>query len=203
MSMIHEITAKSPRYKRPTRKGRGESSGHGKTAGKGTKGAGARSGGPYWKPGHEGGQTPLFRRLPARGFSNADFATRWHIVNLSQLQALFADGSTVDANGLIEAGLIPDAKRGVKVLGDGELKKKLTVHAGWYSKSAAEKIATAGGTLLTTKGQPFAFPKPKKKFIPREPVKKVKAETKAEAPAEAAAAAAAPAVAAAPEAEAK
>src|SRR5207253_3662609 len=83
MSMLHEITAKAPRNKRSQRKGRGESSGRGKTSGKGNKGAKARAGGPYWKPGHEGGQTAVFRRLPKRGFSNFNFANRFHIVNLS------------------------------------------------------------------------------------------------------------------------
>src|SRR5687767_12779588 len=105
MGMIHEITSTVPRNKKPLRKGRGESSGHGKTSGRGNKGAGARSGGPHWKPGHEGGQTPIFRRLPTRGFSNHNFATRWHIVNVSDLET-FDAGATVDAAALNEKGLI-------------------------------------------------------------------------------------------------
>src|SRR5690348_7313686 len=96
MSMLHDITARAPRNKRKQRKGRGESSGRGKTSGKGNKGAKARAGGPYWKPGHEGGQTAIFRRLPKRGFSNADFERRFYIVNLADLQR-FDDGATVDA----------------------------------------------------------------------------------------------------------
>src|SRR5688500_5069576 len=104
MTMLHESTALAPRNRRKQRKGRGESSGRGKTSGKGTKGAKARAGGPYWKPGHEGGQTAVFRRLPKRGFSNFDFARRFHIVNLSDLER-FDNGTTVDANALIEAGL--------------------------------------------------------------------------------------------------
>ena len=80
----------------------------------------------------------------------------------------FEDGATVDAAALIEAGLVPDTKLPVKILGDGALSKKLTVVAGWYSKSAFEKITAAGGTAQNAKGEPFEFPKPKKKFVPRE-----------------------------------
>lgn len=179
MSMIHEITAESPRHKRRTRRGRGESSGLGKTSGRGTKGSGARTGKPV-KYGHEGGQTPIYRRLPARGFSNENFERNWHVVNVSELER-FENGTTVDANMLIEAGLVPDSKLPVKVLGSGELSKKLTVVVGWYSKSAHQKITAAGGETQNLKGETFAFPKPKKKFIPRD-----KAEKKAKAPAEAA-----------------
>jgi large subunit ribosomal protein L15 len=186
MSMLHEILAQSPRYKRPLRKGRGESSGHGKTSGKGTKGAGARVGGPYWKPGHEGGQTPIHRRLPTRGFSNDRWARDWHIVNLADIEAQFEAGAIVDAAALIEKGLVPDVKLPVKVLGDGVLTRKLTFQVGWYSKSAVEKIVAAGGSALTAKGEPFEFPKPKKKFVKREkePAKKAKGESKGEPKAE-------------------
>ena len=196
MSMTHEITALVPRYKRGLRKGRGESSGHGKTSGRGTKGAGARQGGPHWKTGHEGGQTVLHRRLPARGFSNNNFETNWYIVNLSSLEQ-FQDGATVDASVLEKAKLIPDTKLGVKILGDGALTKKLTVLAGWYSKSAHQKITAAGGMAQNLKAEPFVFPKPKKVFVKRDPAaaKKEKVpkaapetpaapETKAEMPAE-------------------
>jgi large subunit ribosomal protein L15 len=168
MSMTNEITALVPRYKRGLRKGRGESSGHGKTSGRGTKGAGARQGGPHWKTGHEGGQTPLHRRLPARGFSNNNFERNWYIVNVQDLEAGFPDGATIDASALIQAHLVPDAKLPVKVLGDGALTHKLTIQVGWYSKSAFEKITAAGGTALNAKGEPFAFPKPKKKFVKRD-----------------------------------
>jgi large subunit ribosomal protein L15 len=179
MSMIHEIVSQAPRYKNKTRRGRGESSGLGKTSGRGGKGASARGGGPYWKTGHEGGQTPIYRRLPTRGFSNENFETNWYIVNVEQLNK-FDDGSTVDVNALIEAGLVPDAKVGVKILGNGELSKKLTVVAGWYSKSAAEKIKNAGGAAQNLKGEEFQFPKPKTRFIPRAPKKKIVEEAPAE-----------------------
>ncbi len=174
MSMNHDITSATPRYSRQQRKGRGESSGRGKTCGRGNKGAKARTG-TYIKRGHEGGQTPIFRRFPKRGFSNENFERRFHIVNVAEL-ARFDDGATVDAAVLIEAGLVPDDRNPVKILGDGAVGKKLTVAAGWYSKSAHQKITEAGGVANDLKGQPFEFPKPKKKFIPREPVKKVKAE---------------------------
>lgn len=170
MSMIHDITPVTPRNKHRKRKGRGESSGHGKTSGRGTKGAKARVG-TYIKRGHEGGQTPIFRRFPKRGFSNDDFARRFHIVNLSDLNR-FENGAVVDVATLVEVGLVPDDSQPVKVLGDGELSKKLTVMAGWYSKAAHAKIAAAGGTAQNVKGEAFEFPKPKKKFVPREPVKK-------------------------------
>jgi large subunit ribosomal protein L15 len=174
MSMIHDVVRMAPRYKRDKRKGRGESSGHGKTSGRGTKGAKARVG-TYIKRGHEGGQTPTFRRFPKRGFSNDDFARPFAIVNLTDLNQ-FPDGSTVDAAALIEKGLVRNTKLPVKILGNGVLERKLTVVAGWYSKSAHAKIAQAGGVAQTAKGTPFEFPKPKKKFIPRAPVKKVKVE---------------------------
>ncbi|HEY1923154.1 MAG TPA: 50S ribosomal protein L15 [Tepidisphaeraceae bacterium] len=170
MSMIHDITPVTPRNKKGTRRGRGESSGHGKTSGRGNKGAKARQG-TYIKRGHEGGQTPIFRRFPKRGFSNHDFARRFHIVNLSDLDR-FDSGAVVDAAMLHEAGLIPDLSQPVKILGDGKVSKKLTVVAGWFSRSAHAKITEAGGTPQDTKGNTFEFPKPKKKFIPREPVKK-------------------------------
>ena len=194
MSMIHEITSVTPRNKRSQRKGRGRSSGRGKTAGRGTKGAKARGGDVHWKPGHEGGQTPIFRRLPKRGFSNFQFERRFHIVNLSDLER-FDNGATVDATALKDAGLVPDLKQPVKILGGGTLSKKLTVVAGKYSKSAFEKIAQAGGTAQNLKGETFEFPKEKKKFVKREGAgkKSRKKETAEATPAEAPAAPAAPA----------
>jgi large subunit ribosomal protein L15 len=179
MSMIHEIVSQAPRYKNRTRRGRGESSGLGKTSGRGGKGASARGGGPYWKTGHEGGQTPIFRRLPTRGFSNENFETNWYIVNVEQLNR-FDDGATVDVNALIKAGLVPDTKQGIKILGNGELTRKLTVIAGWYSKSAHQKITSAGGAAQNLKGEEFQFPKPKPRFIPRAPKKKGGEEAPAE-----------------------
>jgi large subunit ribosomal protein L15 len=175
MSMIHEITP-GLRHKRSQRKGRGEGSGRGKTSGRGTKGAKARVG-KYVKRGHEHGQTPIFRRFPKRGFSNENFERRFHIVNLADLDR-FDDGATIDATALKEAGLVPDTKLPVKILGDGAIAKKLTIVAGWYSKSAHGKIIAAGGTAQNARGETFEFPKPKKKFIPRDkeaPGKKKKA----------------------------
>jgi len=183
MSMTHEITTGAPRSKAPKRKGRGESSGHGKTSGRGNKGSKARNG-KYIKPGYEGGQTAIFRRIPKRGFSNENFERRFHVVNLGDLAA-FNDGTTVDATVLIDAGLVPDSKQPVKVLGEGEVSKKLTVVAGKFSRSAYDKITAAGGAPQNLKGEPYQFPKVKKKFVLREPVKKAKKGAE-EAPAEAA-----------------
>jgi large subunit ribosomal protein L15 len=177
-SMTHDITAVTPRNKKRTRKGRGEGS-KGKTSGRGGKGASARGGGPYWKRGHEGGQTSIFRRFPKRGFSNHDFARRYHPVNLGDLER-FDNGTTVDAAALIAAGLVPDEKWPVKILGSGQLTRKLTIVAGWYSKSAHAKITELGGTAQNLKGEAFEFPKPKKKFVPREKAPKKAAAAAAE-----------------------
>lgn len=182
MSMIHEITKVAGAHKAKRRKGRGESS-RGKTCGRGTKGSKARVG-TYIKPTYEGGQTELFRRFPIRGFSNENFERRFYVVNLADLSS-FANGTTVDQAALIEKGLVPDDKLPVKILGDGEFKAKLTVIAGWYSKSAHEKITSAGGTAQNAKGESFEFPKPKKKFVPRAPEKKAKKSGDEAAPAEA------------------
>jgi large subunit ribosomal protein L15 len=198
MSMTHDITAVTPRNTKRMRKGRGEGS-KGKTSGRGGKGASARGGGPYWKRGHEGGQTSIFRRFPKRGFSNHDWANRFHIVNVADLER-FENGSTVDATALIEAGLVPNERQPVKILGDDKLTKKLTVVAGWYSKSAYEAITKSGGTAQNLKGETFEFPKPKKKFVPREKAAKkvVTEEAPPAAPAGAPAAPAAPAAEEAP-----
>jgi len=187
MSMIHDITARSPRNKNPKRKGRGRASGMGKTSGRGNKGAKARQG-KYVKRGHEHGQTPIFRRLPKRGFSNENFENRFHVVNLSDLDA-FNDGATVDAAALIVAGLVPDDRLPVKILGDGALSKKLNVTAGWYSRSAHEKITGAGGSAKNLKGEDFKFPKPTPRFDHKDQGKKGKKAAES-APAEGAAPAA-------------
>ena len=198
MSMLHEITPLTGRYKKSQRKGRGESSGRGKTSGRGNKGSKARVG-KYVKRGHEHGQMPIFRRLPKRGFSNFEFERRFYVVNLSDLQEHFDDGAVVDPTALIDHGLIPDTKLPVKVLGTGEVSKKLTVVAAWYSKSAHERITAAGGVAQNALGEAFAFPKPKKKFVARAAVKKSKGGD-AEAPA--AAPEAVPAAAESPKADA-
>ena len=124
------------------RKGRGHGSGNGKTAGYGHKGQKARSGAP--RTGFEGGQMPIYRRLPKRGFQNVnhkDIVT----LNLSQLDKYYEDGATVVSEDLIERGIIKDVKDGLKILGNGELTKKLTVKANAFSASAKEKIEAAGG----------------------------------------------------------
>lgn len=124
------------------RKGRGAGSGNGKTGGRGHKGQKARSGGGV-RIGFEGGQMPLARRLPKRGFNNI-FAKRLNAVNVSALNA-FEDGATVNLQSLLDAGILSDCKYGVKILGNGELSRKLTVQATAFSASAKEKIEAAGG----------------------------------------------------------
>ncbi len=124
------------------RRGRGHGSGNGKTAGKGHKGQKARSGAP--RPGFEGGQMPLYRRIPKRGFKNRN-SLEIVTINVSELSR-FRAGSTVDAAALKKAGLIKDACDGIKILGYGELSKKLNVKVNAYSASAKEKIEAAGGS---------------------------------------------------------
>jgi large subunit ribosomal protein L15 len=123
--------------------GIGESSGHGKTSGRGGKGQTARSGGTI-RLGFEGGQMPLLRRIPKRGFNNASFRTVCAIVNVEQLNS-FENGATVTPESLVEAGLVKKLCEGVKILGNGELNRKLTVKVQRVSASAREKIARAGG----------------------------------------------------------
>ena len=140
---LHELAPAEGSKKEHFRVGRGHGSGNGKTAGKGHKGQNARSGGGV-RPGFEGGQMPLYRRLPKRGFNNASFATNYAIVNVSELN-VFEDGAVVDAAALVESGLVNDQCDGIKILGNGEISKKLTVHAAAFSQSAKEKIEAAGG----------------------------------------------------------
>ncbi len=133
--------------KKRKRVGRGRSSGHGKTSGRGTKGLQARSGGGV-SPGFEGGQTPLYRRLPKRGFLPHGGKTEVAIVNLKDLSARFPAGSVVDPDGLVAKGLIKKSGRGaVKVLGDGDLGHALTVRAHRVSESARRKVEAAGGRV--------------------------------------------------------
>lgn len=133
---------------KPFRKGRGHSTGNGKTAGRGHKGQNSRSGGGV-RLGFEGGQMPLYRRLPKRGFNNKRFAKQFIELNVGDLEN-FAAGTTVDAELLSNTGLlsIPKVNDGVKILGDGELTKKLTVKAVAFTASAKEKIEKAGGSAL-------------------------------------------------------
>ncbi len=140
---LHELTPAEGSTKVAKRVGRGHGSGNGKTAGKGHKGQKARSGGSI-RPGFEGGQMPLQRRVPKRGFNNI-FAAKAAIVNLGDIDARFEAGAVVNAQALMDCGLVKDCKNGVKVLGNGEMTKSLTVQAKSFSKSAQEKIEGAGG----------------------------------------------------------
>ena len=142
--MIHEITEKVGRHKRRKRIGRGPGSGTGKTAGRGHKGYGSRSGNS--NP-HNGGGTELYKMLPKRGFSNAMFKKHFAVVNLSAIDARFDDGAEVNPEMLVKRGLIRDTKLPVKVLGTGETTKKFTVTAAKFSRSAEEKITKAGGSV--------------------------------------------------------
>jgi len=141
---LHELTPAAGSTTVAKRKGRGAGSGNGKTAGKGHKGQNARSGGGV-RPGFEGGQMPLQRRLPKRGFKN-HFATVYANVNLNDLEQRFEDGAVVDTEAIIASGLIKKPMDGIKVLGNGTLTKKLTVKAAAFSASAKEKIEKAGGS---------------------------------------------------------
>ena len=125
--------------------GRGPGSGTGKTAGKGHKGQNARSGGGV-RPGFEGGQLPLYRRLSKRGFNNYNFRTVYATVNVSDL-SIFDEGTVVTVEKLKEVGLVNKELDGVKVLGNGELSKKLTVKANKFSETAKQKIENVGGTI--------------------------------------------------------
>ncbi|MGH9457941.1 MAG: 50S ribosomal protein L15 [Thermoanaerobaculia bacterium] len=136
--------------RRPRKRiGRGPGSGHGKTAGRGEKGQKSRTG--YSRRlGFEGGQMPLQRRIPKRGFNNAIFRSEYAVLNLSDLEARFESGATIDREALRSAGLVKSPHKKIKVLGDGDLSKKLTVHADKFSKSAREKIEAAGGSCQET-----------------------------------------------------
>ena len=143
---LHELKPNPGAKHRTKRLGCGESSGQGKTSGKGHKGQKARSGGSI-RPGFEGGQMPLHRRLPKRGFNNTTFADKIAVVNLTRLDERFEDGATVDEAILREVGLVKGRYDGVKILGQGEISKKLTIKVDYISASAREKIEAAGGTI--------------------------------------------------------
>ena len=139
---LHELSPAEGSVKEGFRKGRGAGSGNGKTAGKGHKGQNARSGGGV-RPGFEGGQLPLYRKLPKRGFNNK-FAKQYVVVNVAALNN-FENDAVVDLDALLAMGIIHKELDGVKILGEGELTKKLTVRASVFSASAKEKIEAAGG----------------------------------------------------------
>lgn len=140
---LHELSPAPGSSSPAWRKGRGIGSGNGKTAGRGHKGQWARSGGGV-RPGFEGGQTPMYRRLPKRGFTNHRFKTDYTVINVSELER-FEDNSTISLDTLLECGTVSQSKGGLKVLGRGEISKKLTVQAAIFSASAKEKIEAAGG----------------------------------------------------------
>ena len=140
---LHELSPAEGSAKSAYRKGRGAGSGNGKTAGKGHKGQNARSGGGV-RPGFEGGQLPLYRKLPKRGFNNARFGKQYAVINVVALNK-FNDGDVVDSAALLKAGIVDTVMDGVKVLAEGELTKKLTVKAKVFSASAKEKIEAVGG----------------------------------------------------------
>ncbi|MHC4975718.1 MAG: 50S ribosomal protein L15 [Planctomycetota bacterium] len=189
--MIHEITAVAGKYKARKRIGRGRGSGVGKTSGRGHKGAGSRAGYSR-KPAFEGGQMPYFRRIPKRGFTNANFTTTFRIVNLRAIVAHpdFANGGDVNAQTLEASGLVPHSTEPIKILGDlGEADKlsiKLNVEVSRVTKSARKHIEDAGGTV-TEKGsrrdkvrgidrntdslEPTNLTKKRKRWIKREKAK--------------------------------
>lgn len=141
---LHELKPAKGAVKAKRRIGRGTATGQGKTAGRGQDGQWSRSGGGV-RPGFEGGQMPLYRRLPKRGFSNVEFEARYTIVNIEKLNA-FEDGTEITPELLKETGMIRKIEKdGVKILGNGSIEKKLTIKANKFTKSAAEKIEAAGG----------------------------------------------------------
>ena len=142
---LNELVPAPGSRTKPYRKGRGIGSGNGKTAGKGHKGQNARSGGGV-RPGFEGGQMPLYRRLPKRGFKNV-LATRYSEINVSTLDK-FEDGAEITPELLKESGLVKKLYNGVSVMGNGEITKKVTIHAHRFTKTAKEKIEKAGGKAI-------------------------------------------------------
>ncbi len=144
--IIDDVHRGIHRRRKRKRIGRGPGSGHGKTSGRGHKGYGSRAGASR-RLGFEGGQMPLFRRLAKRGFSNKRFAANVAIINVATLEQKFEDGETVSPETLIEKGLAKKRFDVIKILGDGELSKKLTVQAHRFSASAEEKIQASGGTV--------------------------------------------------------
>lgn len=143
---LRTVTSKGTKHQTRKRIGRGIGSGSGKTSGRGHKGQGSRSGASR-KPGFEGGQMPLYRRVPKRGFTNARFRTEYTIINVRDLEA-FDSGAVVDLDAILAKGLTSLETRLLKVLGMGDLTKKLTVKAQKFSKSAVEKIVAAGGEVI-------------------------------------------------------
>jgi large subunit ribosomal protein L15 len=142
LSTVHHGVTKRPRKKRV---GRGPGSGHGKTASRGSKGQYASAGAKKPCFTFEGGQMPLFRRIPKRGFSNETWNKKYHVINVGDIDKAFKDGDTVDAAALEKVGLAKGPADGVRVLGQGDVSKKLNIKANHFSKSADEKIKAKGG----------------------------------------------------------
>jgi large subunit ribosomal protein L15 len=163
LSTVHQGINKRKGKKRV---GRGIGSGHGKTSSRGAKGQWASAGAKMPSPLFEGGQMPLFRRIPKRGFSHATWDKTYHVVNVGDLDKAFKDGDTVNQESLKQVGLAKGPADGIRILGTGELTKRLVVHADHFSKSAGEKIQAKGGTVTV-------IPPPKKpvrnKMKPRPP----------------------------------
>ena len=147
---LDEILSAAGKYKRKKRIGRGIGSGMGKTSGRGHKGYGSRAGAKK-RLGYEGGQSPMISRIPKRGFNNKNFRTEYQVINLAALEEKFEDGARVDSEVLKASRMIEDHTKPVKILGNGELKKKLTVVAQKFSASAREKIAAVGGSVEEVK----------------------------------------------------
>lgn len=143
LNQVHQGIVKRRKKKRV---GRGPGSGHGKTASRGSKGQYASAGAKMFHWTFEGGQMPLFRRIPKRGFSHATWDKKFHVVNVGDIDQAFTDGATIDLDALNQAGLAKGPADGVRVLGTGEVTKKLLVKAHHFSKSATEKITAKGGT---------------------------------------------------------
>ncbi|MFT4539124.1 MAG: large subunit ribosomal protein L15 [Planctomycetota bacterium] len=143
---LKTVCSKGTKYRARNRIGRGIGSGNGKTSGRGHKGRGQRSGANR-RPGYEGGQMPIYRRVPKRGFTNARFRTDYTIINVDKLNA-FDDGATVDLAAVLDQGLVSLNTSFLKVLGKGTIDKKLTVRAQKFSGSAADKIRAAGGEVV-------------------------------------------------------
>jgi large subunit ribosomal protein L15 len=146
---LAEILKQAGPNKKRKRLGRGPGSGLGKTAGRGHKGAGSRSGSTS-RSMNEGGQMPLFRRLPKRGFTNHAFRTEYSVVNVGELEQRFDSGAHVTPEAILQAGLVRNLRNKVKILGNGELTKKFKIEAAKFSKSAEEKIKAAGGEIVVS-----------------------------------------------------
>ena len=140
---LHELSPNKGSRKAKKRVGRGTGSGLGTTAGRGMNGQNSRSGGGV-RPGFEGGQMPLFRRLPKRGFTNARFKKNWTILNVEELN-VFENGTVITPELLMESGLVKKLNDGVKILGNGEIEKKLTIKANKFTQTAIQKIEAVGG----------------------------------------------------------